>query len=192
MKWILASASPRRRELLRLITREFEVRISDCPEEVPAGLPVRKAPELLARQKAEAVAVRFPEDLVIGADTGVFFGREMFGKPKDAEDAARMLRILSGKTHEVITGCALCLQGKTHSFSVHSKVTFYPFGEDEIRAYLQTGESFDKAGAYGIQGRGSLLVQRIQGDYYNIVGLPVAALNREIRQFCLEAERNNL
>ena len=144
---------------------------------------------MLARQKAEAVAARFPGELVIGADTGVFFGSEMFGKPKDREDAARMLRVLSGKTHEVITGCAMCLQGKIHSFSVCSEVTFYPLEEEEIRSYLQTGESFDKAGAYGIQGKGALLVRRIRGDYYNIVGLPVAALSREIRQFCLEAEK---
>ncbi len=183
MKTILASASPRRQELLRLITDTFEVHPVDADETLPAGMPVDLAPSFLADVKAQAAAKDFPDALVIGCDTIVTLDDEIMGKPHDREDAFRMLRRLSGETHTVMTGTALYLNGKSTVFTVETRVTFYELTDDEINAYLDTGEPFDKAGAYGIQGKGSLLVQRIEGDYFNVVGLPVAALSRAIAQF---------
>ncbi len=183
MKTILASASPRRQELLRLITDTFEVHPVDADETLPAGMPVDLAPSFLADVKAQAAAKDFPDALVIGCDTIVTLDDEIMGKPRDREDAFRMLRRLSGETHTVMTGTALYLNGKSTVFTVETRVTFYELTDDEINAYLDTGEPFDKAGAYGIQGKGSLLVQRIEGDYFNVVGLPVAALSRAIAQF---------
>lgn len=183
MRTILASASPRRQELLRLITDTFEVHPVDADETLPAGMPVDLAPSFLADVKAQAAAKDFPDALVIGCDTIVTLDDEIMGKPRDREDAFRMLRRLSGETHTVMTGTALYLNGKSTVFTVETKVTFYELTDDEINAYLDTGEPFDKAGAYGIQGKGSLLVQRIEGDYFNVVGLPVAALSRAIAQF---------
>ncbi len=183
MKLILASASPRRQELLRLITEEFEVHPVDADETLPAGMPVELAPSFLADLKAQAAAKEFPDDLVIGCDTVVTMDDEIMGKPKDREDAFRMLRKLSGETHTVMTGAALYLKGKSTVFTVDTRVTFYPLTDDEINAYLDTNEYCDKAGSYGIQGKGSLLVERIEGDYFNVVGLPVAALSRNLTQF---------
>ncbi len=183
MNIILASASPRRQELLRLITDTFEVHPVDADETLPAGIPIDLAPSLLADIKAQAAAREFPDDLVIGCDTIVTLDDEIMGKPRDREDAFRMLRRLSGETHTVMTGTALYLNGKSTVFTVETRVTFYTLTDDEINAYLDTGEPFDKAGAYGIQGKGSLLVERIEGDYFNVVGLPVAALSRAMKNF---------
>jgi len=183
MNLILASASPRRQELLQRITTDFTVHPVDADETLPAGMPTELAASFLADVKAQAAAKLFPDDLVIGCDTIVTMDDEIMGKPRDREDAFRMLRRLSGETHKVMTGVALYCEGKSTVFTSETLVTFYPLSDAEIEAYLDTGEPFDKAGAYGIQGQGSLLVERIEGDYFNVVGLPVSALSRALAQF---------
>lgn len=183
MKLILASASPRRQELLKRITEDFIVHPVDADETLPEGMPVEIAASYLADVKAQAAAGLFPEDLVIGCDTIVTMNDEIMGKPRDQEDAFRMLRQLSGETHTVMTGVSLHCRGKSTVFTAETKVTFYPLSDEEIERYLDTNEPFDKAGAYGIQGQGSLLVRGIEGDYFNVVGLPVAALSRALEQF---------
>ena len=183
MSVVLASASPRRRELLQTAGVEFTVRVSDADEHIEPDTPPHEAVMSLARQKALAVAQTCPDDLVIGADTVVVYGGTILGKPADAADAARMLRMLSGKTHTVYTGVCLARAGKAETFFEQTQVTFYPLTQQEIDAYIATGEPMDKAGAYGIQGRGCTLVERISGDYFNVVGLPVAAVCRRLREF---------
>lgn len=183
MSLVLASGSPRRQELLKLITEGFTVHPVNADETLPTGMPVEMAAAFLADVKAKAAAEEFPEDIVIGCDTVVVLDDEMMGKPADREDAFRMLRKLSGETHTVMTGVSLYYGRQTTVFTVETDVTFYTLSDAEIEAYLDTGEPFDKAGAYGIQGKGALLVQRIEGDYFNVVGLPVAALSRNLRQF---------
>ncbi len=183
MSLILASGSPRRKELLQLITEDFTVYSVDADETLPAGMPVEMAAAYLADLKASTAAKIFPDQIVIGCDTIVLLGDEIMGKPKDREDAHRMLRALSGKTHSVLTGTSLYYGTQTTVFTTETLVTFYPLSDAEIERYLDTGEPFDKAGAYGIQGKGALLVQGIEGDYFNVVGLPVAALSRALTQF---------
>lgn len=183
MSLILASGSPRRQELLKLITEDFTVHPVDADETLPQGMPVEMAAAFLADLKAKEAARLFPDDIVIGCDTVVILGDEIMGKPRDREDAHRMLRALSGESHSVLTGTSLYHGKQTSVFTTETLVTFYPLSDAEIEAYLDTGEPFDKAGAYGIQGKGALLVQGIEGDYFNVVGLPVAALSRALRQF---------
>ena len=180
---ILASASPRRRELLKNIFEEFDIIPADIDETTPESVPVESRPELIARKKAEFVAKKFPEAVVLGSDTAVIAEGEMLGKPLDRADAERMLRKLSGKTHEVITGCAVVSGGKTLSFSSVSEVEFYALTDEELNAYLETDEWKDKAGAYGIQGKAGMFVRGIRGDYNNVVGLPVAELGRVLKCF---------
>ena len=179
---ILASQSPRRQELIRSITSDVRVIVSKVQEILPDGIAPEAVAEYLAGIKAEAVAADHPDDVVIGADTVVILDGEVLTKPCGAEDAARMLRALSGKTHSVITGCAILKAGRRVSFSEITRVEFYPLSEREITEYIATGEPFDKAGAYGIQGRGCVLVKRIEGDFFNVVGLPVARLKRELER----------
>lgn len=185
MKLILASASPRRRELLEKLGVPFEVIVSDCDESLPEGIPAENAAELLAVRKAAAVAKMHPDAVVIGADTTVLLDDEILGKPKDPADCKRMLSALSGRMHKVVTGVAIFWDGRSASFSDETQVQFYPLSDAEIDAYAATGEPYDKAGAYGIQGRGALLAAGIHGDYYNVVGLPVARLARQLRSFGL-------
>ena len=180
MALLLASASPRRRELLTLAGVDFTVCVSNADEAVPAGTPPAQAAMLTAEKKARAVARTHPADTVLGADTIVVDGDAVLGKPRDAADAGAMLRALSGKTHAVITGVCIVKGGQAETFYHESKVTFYPLSDAEIDAYVATGEPMDKAGAYGIQGRGCTLVERIEGDYFNIVGLPVAEVVRRL------------
>lgn len=175
---ILASASPRRQDLLRLIADDFAVMPADVDEHDTGNSAPEAIPELLAVRKAQAIAVTHPDNTVIGCDTGVFIDGVMLGKPTDTEDALRMLKMLSGRTHKVITGCAVVKGRHIERFSQTTEVTFYPMSERELRDYIATGEPMDKAGAYGIQGKGALLVKEICGDYFNVVGLPVAALYR--------------
>ena len=201
MKIILASASPRRRELLAQIGLDFEVRVSQVEEKVTqtnAPLVV----EELSMQKAEAVLAlveidkktepTMPETageavLVIGADTVVAVGDRILGKPAGAEEAAKMLSLLSGNTHEVYTGVTLLyktqngVQRKT--FHETTKVTFYPMSEQEISDYISTGDCMDQAGAYGIQGFCARYIKGIEGDYNNVVGLPVGRLYQEVREW---------
>ena len=180
---ILASASPRRKELMQLICPGFRVIPADCGEAVPEALSSRDVPGFLSYQKCECIAQVYQNSVVIGCDTVVVLEDQIMGKPKDREDAFRMLRQLSGETHTVMTGVALYRGTQTSVFTSETEVTFYTLSDEEIHAYLDTGEPFDKAGAYGIQGKGSLLVREIRGDYFNVVGLPVAALSRAITQF---------
>ncbi len=183
MKLVLASASPRRRELINLIDQNALCVSADVDETVPEGIESEAAPEFLACKKALTVAKEYENELVIGCDTSVFIDSLMLGKPKDEQDAFNMLSLLSGRTHKVITGCCLVKNKKTLSFSVTSLVKFYTLSEKEIWDYIKTKEPLDKAGGYGIQEKGSLLVEKIDGDYFNIVGLPVAMLNKQIKNF---------
>ena len=178
--YILASASPRRRELFGLISDDFRIVPSNAEETAPDGIAAENLPERLARLKAGDIAAKYPFDTVIGADTLVILDGKVLGKPENPEDAVRMLTALSGKRHKVITGCAVCKNGACRSFSSVTEVEFYPLDDREISDYVATGEPLDKAGAYGIQGRGALFVKSINGDYFNVVGLPVAALRRFI------------
>lgn len=182
MEIILASSSPRRQELLKLIIEEFKILSSDIEEITPEGMAPEKSPEYLAIKKAEEIAKNHPDILVIGCDTSVILDDHILGKPVDRNDAFRMLEILSGRTHQVITGCCLHLKGQCISFSEKTEVEFYPLSKEEINVYIETREPYDKAGAYGIQGKGAVLVKGINGDYYNVMGLPVAKLKREIQR----------
>ncbi|MBQ1366630.1 MAG: septum formation protein Maf [Firmicutes bacterium] len=199
---ILASASPRRRELLHLITPSYDLASSSAEEQIHISkeTPVRKVPLLLAAAKARDVAEKNPGKVVIGADTVVIDPEgEILGKPLDEADAAHMLRLLSGKTHQVVTGVCLYYQPPkpslpekssplSESFAEVTDVTFYPLSEEEIKDYVATGEPMDKAGAYGIQGAGSVLVEGIRGDFFNVVGLPVARLKRVLSRFIQSVE----
>lgn len=183
MKLILASGSPRRRELLEKLGTPFEVIVSNCDETLPEGIPAECAAEMLAVRKAAAVAKSHPDAVVIGADTTVILDGEILGKPADESDCKRMLHLLSGRQHQVITGVAVFWEGHSASFSDETTVQFYPLSDAEINAYAASPEPYDKAGAYGIQGQGALLVAGIHGDYYNVMGLPVARLARQLRDF---------
>ncbi len=181
-KIVLASGSPRRREILENTGIKFEVHVSDADEgsvdkeSLPVGVYVQE----LALLKASAVCKNCKDALVIGADTVVFSDGSVMGKPKDKEDAKRMLMSLSGKCHSVFTG--ICVMDTKNARSVCSfaetKVYFKELTESETDAYISTGEAMDKAGAYGIQGLGALLVDRIDGDYLNVVGLPLSKLSK--------------
>ena len=181
MKLILASASPRRKELLRYITEDFTVRVSHAEENVPAGLTPEETVRYLAALKADAVFGGSPEETVVASDTVVVIDGGILGKPKDEADARRMLGVLAGRTHTVYTGVCVRNAAGKRVFAERTDVTFYPLTEEEIREYVATGEPMDKAGAYGIQGKGSLLVERINGDFYTVMGLPVAALSRALK-----------
>ena len=196
---ILASASPRRKALLEQIGMEFEICPAKGEEVITESRPDAVVSEL-SRQKAEEVAagvltyneqhpdLATPQDiLVIGADTVVAYGDEILGKPKDEEDAKRMLTLLQGNTHSVYTGITLVFidkSGRTGEYCFFEKpdVTMYPMDEDEINRYIATGEPMDKAGSYGIQGRCAIYIKQIEGDYNNVVGLPVARLYQELRR----------
>lgn len=178
MKYVLASASPRRQELLKMLLPDFEVCPADLDESVPEGLLPKDSAAFLAVQKAEKVAKNYPDSTVLGCDTVVLLDGKILGKPDGRDDAFQMLSLLSGRTHLVITGVCILKDGQRQIFSECTEVEFYPLTPQEIEEYIATDEPFDKAGGYGIQGNGALLVKRIAGDYYNVVGLPVARLNR--------------
>lgn len=186
MRLILASASPRRRELLQQIQMEFTVLPAKGEEKITKKLPQEVVMEL-SRQKALEVAgcpeVRREDALVLGADTVVVYQGRILGKPKDEQEALSMLKTLSGNTHEVYTGVTLLdvQTGEKNSFFERTAVTMYPVSEKEIRAYIATGEPMDKAGAYGIQGIGAKFIRSIEGDYNNVVGLPVGRIYQEIK-----------
>lgn len=181
--YILASASPRRQELILNITNDFSVDVPRGEESCPDSVSLFCRPEYLARQKAAEVAARHKGETVIAADTAVFYADKMLGKPQNCDDAEAMLQMLSGNTHTVITGCCIKRDKKEVSFSVKTDVTFYELTKEEIKEYVATGEPLDKAGAYGVQGKGSLLVREIKGDYFNVVGFPVAELAKHLKNF---------
>lgn len=178
---ILASKSPRRRELMEFIKHEFEIIPSLKEEVVPEGLDIEDIPAFLAAQKALDISRDRRDSLVIGCDTVVTLGGVIMGKPSDETDAKAMLMRLSGRTHTVISGVCLCYMGRTMTFTEKTSVTFYDLTEEEIDSYIASGSPLDKAGAYGIQDGAALFVKKIDGDYYNVVGLPVAKLAREIK-----------
>lgn len=181
-KFILASASPRRKELLEVMGIDFDTVVSEAdedsvPRDVPPKLYVQELALLKAAASAKAV-LKSKKSFIISADTVVTLGGEILGKPSDEQDALRMLSSLSGRTHEVYTGYAVMRMsdGKTVCGSVCTEVRFKEIDNDAIDAYIASGEPMDKAGAYGIQGRGSVLIDSISGDYFNVVGLPLSAL----------------
>ena len=180
---VLASASPRRRDLIHLAFQNVRFCSSKREECVPASLSSEEIPVYLAESKAREVASKFPEFPVVGCDTVVILNGDVLNKPRDSEEAFSMLLSLSGKTHEVRTGCSIIQGGRTRSFCEVTHVEFHSLSAEMILKYINTGEPFDKAGAYGIQGYGSLFVKRIQGDYFNVVGLPVSRLYREFSEF---------
>ncbi len=183
MKLVLASASPRRQELLRLITEDFTVCPADVDETIPADISPQAAARYLAEIKAKAIAAQFPDAVIIGSDTTVLLEDTILGKPETPERTAEMLRRLSGTTHEVITGVALAQGKRCESFCTVTKVKFYKLTETKIQQYIATGEPLDKAGGYGIQGYGALFVESLNGDYYSVVGLPIAPLARALEQW---------
>lgn len=181
---ILASASPRRRELLGLLGIPFEVVPSSYDEVMPERHPhPAELATHLASEKARDVARGRSDEWILGADTIVALGDRLYGKPRDQEDACRMLRELSGKTHQVVTGaCLIAPGGGEYTLSASTDVTFRALLETEIAAYVESGEPMDKAGAYAIQGIGGLLIEGISGDYPNVVGLPITPLALLLRQ----------
>jgi len=183
-KIILASASPRRRRLLRQIGLTFQVMPSSINENNSICHDPSANVQAMALRKARDVAARLEDGIVIGADTQILVDGEVFGKPKDAADAARMLSRLSGRIHRVITGVALVDAGTgfEETWAETTLVTFRELSQDEIYAYVETGEPMGKAGAYGIQGRAAAFVERIEGCYFNVVGLPLARLVQKLRK----------
>jgi septum formation protein len=179
---VLASASPRRQELLRDAGISFEVQPADIPEHPQPTEGAKECAERLAREKALAVARQRPQDCVLGADTVVVVEGQLLGKPSDAADAARMLRMLSGREHHVITGVCLVVRGEALVSSETTFVTVSEITDQEIADYVASGEPMDKAGAYAIQGIASRWIPRIEGDYSNVVGLPVALVFRMLRE----------
>lgn len=184
MKIVLASQSPRRKELLGRMGLEFVTQASKIDESAFDGLEARELVATLSREKAQWIARQLDgETLVIGADTVVVRDGAALGKPKDAEDAVAMLLSLSGRDHEVCTGVTVCRGDRVLTQVEETQVTFRDLTEAEVRQYVSTGEPMDKAGAYGIQGLGGLLVEGIRGDYSNVVGLPVCRLGQMLKDF---------
>ena len=183
MKIILASGSPRRRELMKYITDDFEAVSLDADETLPDNIEPLNASEYLALVKARAAAEIYPDNIVIGCDTAVICGNDILGKPSDKDDCIRCITELSGKTHQVVTGCAIIYHSSVISFSEVTDVAFRDLSNDEITAYASTDEPYDKAGGYGIQGKASELIKNINGDFFNVVGLPVTRLFNELKKF---------
>lgn len=181
-KLILASASPSRKMLLEQAGLDFEVVVSGVDETVPPDYTPAQTVEALAQRKGQAVQALRPEAPIIAADSVVSIDGLILGKPKDDEAAKATLRRLSGRTHELITGVCLLINSRMDLFHQVTRVTFYPLTEEEIAEYVALGESRGRAGAYGIEGIGVVLVQSIQGDYPNIVGLPVAETIRRLHK----------
>lgn len=176
--FILASGSPRRKELLNQIGASFTVFTSNAKEESGDAEKVEELVMRNAEAKARTVAVAHPELPVLGADTVVSLAGRMYGKPKDKADACRMLAELSGRTHEVSTGIAFVKKGTVYADVVTTKVTFAAMSAEEIAQYAETGEPLDKAGAYAVQGKAAVFIEKIDGSYSNVVGLPLYALTR--------------
>lgn len=181
MHLILASGSPRRRELLGLFGIPFVIRAADIDETMNPAFPPEKEVARVSRLKALAVP-RGSEDVVIAADTIVVCGGKVLGKPHSPEEAENMLRLLSGRDHQVMTGCTVCAPAGTETFTEITDLHFRELSDAEIRRYVATGEPMDKAGSYGIQGGAALFCEGIRGDYYNVMGLPVCRLGQVLRR----------
>lgn len=184
-KLVLASGSPRRQELLgRMGIKDFDVRVPDTEENFPQGLSPREVVCYISREKSDAAAALCTDDeIVITADTMVFLDDRRLGKPKDEADALSMLTALQGRRHTVCTGVTVRQGSRILTEAESTEVCFRPATEEELRAYIATGEPMDKAGAYGIQGLGALLVEGIQGDFFNVMGLPILRLSRMLSTF---------
>ena len=179
---ILASASPRRKEILELADLKFDVMPSDAQEITTKTAPNEVVMELASIKAKDIYKKSEKQSMIVGADTVVAYQGQILGKPTDEADAKRMLTMLSGQTHEVYTGVCVIEDGKTKTFYEETKVTFYEISEDEIERYIETGEPMDKAGSYGIQGKAAVFIKGIEGDYYNVVGFPIARFLQEIRK----------
>lgn len=187
--YVLASQSPRRRELMNQMGVLFTTVSPKVDETLRKGDSLEAALENLAVRKAENVLDRYPENVIIAADTLVVLNGKLMGKPKDEEDARRMLKALSGKVHQVIT--AVCIMDKNHHESFHSitEVEFYDYQEDLVNQYVSSRQAFDKAGAYGIQDKGALFIKAIRGDYYTVMGLPIGELYQRLQKFKTVSEK---
>ncbi len=189
-KLILASQSPRRREIMKFVDLDFDVIPSDCDENIEYSSPADMVSKL-SFLKANDIAKKIKKEdsegeyLVIGSDTTVYFEGEILGKPKNEEDAFNMLKRMSGKTHIVYTGVTVIdtFSNKTETFFEETKVTFWDVTDEEIKEYIATGDPMDKAGAYGVQGRGAFIVKKVEGDYFTVVGLPIAHLLQVLKKF---------
>lgn len=182
-RFILASASPRRKEILEKAGYSFEIIVSDADENITEDLSPEKTVEVLAERKALSVWESNKDSVVFGCDTVVAIDGRILGKPTDDEDAFNMLKMLSGRTHTVSTGVCICSENKTEVFSNTTQVEFYPLSDETIRSYIASGEGKDKAGSYGIQGYGCVLVKEIKGDYFSVMGLPVSQSSRVLADF---------
>ena len=185
MNLILASQSPRRKELLGLFHIPFTVQVSDADETMDPNLSAAEAVAMVSRRKAEAIP-READDVVIAADTIVVLGGEILGKPKDTADASRMLHLLSGRDHQVMTGMTVLRGNQCRTCTEITDIHFRDLTDREISAYIRTGEPMDKAGSYGIQGGAALFAERLVGDYYNVMGLPVCRLGQLLREIAPE------
>lgn len=175
---VLASQSPRRKELLEQLGYTIQTVASHVDESVDETLSPEEIVQQLSLRKAKSTAEDYPNHYVIGADTIVYLDGKVFGKPQNENEAFQMLKQLSGKTHEVFTGVSVIYRHQQQTFVEKASVTFWELTDDEVASYIRTGEPLDKAGAYGIQGKGALLVKKVNGDYYTIVGLPISRLYR--------------
>lgn len=187
MAIILASKSPRRKELLGILGVDFDVVTSDIDEASFACCTPQQLASKLSVEKAKAVCSKVKtQDIIISADTIVVFDNKIMGKPKNTHEAAQMLKTLSGNTHHVITGVTVMSSNELLTEAVTTEVEFRPLGDEEISAYIRTGEPMDKAGAYGIQGKASVFINRINGDYFNVVGLPLSKLCIMLKHFGIQ------
>lgn len=180
---ILASSSPRRKELLAMMGYEFDVQPADINEDLNPNLSLREAIEELSFRKAVKIAESNESALIIGSDTIVTIDGQILGKGKDYETCERMISTLSGRTHQVITAVTLICGNEKETFSVVTDVTFFPLDKDEIHRYALSGEGFDKAGAYAVQGYGARFVKEIHGDFYSVIGLPFSETYRRIQKY---------
>ena len=184
MELILASQSPRRRQLLTQLGLHFTVQPAQADETFPPELSPEEAVALISARKAAAAVLSAPADaVVLAADTIVVVEDRILGKPRSEEEAREMLRQLSGRSHRVMTGVTLRQGSRAESFTEITELEFRPLSEGEIRAYVATGDSMDKAGAYGVQGLAAAFVRRLRGDYFNVMGLPLCALCEPLRRF---------
>lgn len=177
---ILASASPRRKEILELANLKFDVMPSDAQEITTKTAPNEVVMELASIKAKDIYKKSEKQSMIVGADTVVAYQGQILGKSTDEADAKRMLTMLSGQTHEVYTGVCVIEDGKTKTFYEETKVTFYEISDEQIDHYIKTGEPMDKAGSYGIQGKAAVFIKGIEGDYYNVVGFPIARFLQEI------------
>lgn len=183
---ILASRSPRRRELLTMLGLDFTIMTADIDETMDETLSVEDAVAEVCRRKAEAVAQKRPDDLVLAADTIVVADGKVLGKPHDPEEAKAMLRLLSGRDHQVFTAFCLRQNGTADTHVEMTRLRFKSLSEEEISAYVATGSPMDKAGAYGIQDQAAIFVEAMEGDYYNVMGLPLCSLAKALRKNGIE------